>query len=71
MLSLFQKFLPHNDIFFFFQNRQLCKEYKTLKQAWLKKIERNENNPKRKLVHYQLACLVRLYLACESNVYFF
>lgn len=36
---------------FFFQNRQLCKEYKTLKQAWLKKIERNENNPKRKWVH--------------------
>lgn len=30
------------------KNRQLCKEYKTLKQAWLKKIERNENNPKRK-----------------------
>ncbi|XP_022808175.1 nuclear receptor corepressor 1-like [Stylophora pistillata] len=30
------------------KNRQLCKEYKTLKLAWLKKIERNENNPRRK-----------------------
>ena len=47
---------------FFFQNRQLCKEYKTLKQAWLKKIERNENNPKRKWVyrsaHYDYSLLV-------------
>lgn len=30
------------------KNRQLCKEYKTLKQAWLIKMERHENNPKRK-----------------------
>ena len=36
------------NIFFFLQNRQLCKEYKSLKQAWQIKMERHENNPRRK-----------------------
>ncbi|KAK3745339.1 hypothetical protein QZH41_018902 [Actinostola sp. cb2023] len=30
------------------KNRQLCKEYKTLKRAWVKKMERLENNAKRR-----------------------
>ena len=45
---LFSQARSKHGVHILFQNRQLCKEYKTLKQAWLKKIERHENNPKRK-----------------------
>ncbi|XP_048583082.1 uncharacterized protein LOC116603357 isoform X3 [Nematostella vectensis] len=30
------------------KNRQLCKEYKSLKKAWLKKLQRQQNNAKRR-----------------------